>query len=123
MTRRDGIEFLFTHAEESAIPPIEQCNAWLEPYIMLPGYVLPCCAVMMSNNRPFLREHSFGNVYERSFKEIWNSEYYMKFRSMVNDPTKPVPRLCAGCRAYQTKPRIKQYGVWDDNAKKKTEGR
>ncbi len=113
MKRRDGIEFQFTHAEEETLPPIEKCIAWLEPYIMMPGYVLPCCAVMMSNNRPMLRKYSFGNVFEDDFKKIWNNEYYMKFKSTINNPDKPCPKICAGCRAYSTKERIRKHGIWD----------
>jgi len=113
LKRKGGIEFSFSHAEEKSNPPIDQCIAWMEPYIMMPGYVLPCCAVMMSNRRPFLRKYSFGNVFEKNFKEIWESDYYSKFRKMVVDPCAPVPKICAGCRAFRTQHRIKEYGIWD----------
>lgn len=108
-----GIDFIFSHAEEGRNPPISQCVAWLEPYIMLPGYVLPCCAVMMSNRRPFLRKYAFGNVFQNDFKNIWYGDYYKSFRNIINDNTKPVPKICAGCRAYQTSERIKRNGIWD----------
>ncbi len=113
LKRRGGVEFLFSHAEELRNPPIECCNAWMEPYIMMPGYVLPCCAVLMSNRRPFLRKYSFGNVFEKDFKEIWRNEYYSRFRRMIVDPCAPVPKICVGCRAYRTQHRIKEYGIWD----------
>lgn len=80
---------------------------------MMKGYVMPCCAVMMSNNREFLREHSLGNVFENHFREIWYSERYTRFRKTVNDDSKPVPALCAGCRAFETKHRIETHGVDD----------
>lgn len=111
-----GIYFRFSHAVEELNPPIDCCLAWMEPYLMLPGYVMPCCAVMMSNNRPFLREYSFGNVFKKDFKDIWKTDYYTKFRQMVVNPEAPVPKLCAGCRAYNTKHRIKKYGIWDQKA-------
>lgn len=113
--RKDGIYFRFDHAIEDLNPPIDCCLAWMEPYIMMPGYVLPCCAVLMSNNRPFLREYSFGNVFKKDFKDIWKSDYYTKFRKMVVTPDAPVPKICAGCRAYQTQHRIKKYGIWDES--------
>jgi MoaA/NifB/PqqE/SkfB family radical SAM enzyme len=113
LKHKDGIEFVFAHAEEDKNPPIEQCTAWLEPYIMLPGYVMPCCAIMMSNRRPFLRKYSFGNVLKDKFENIWNNEYYTKFKRIINDPTQPVPSICAGCRAYRTQERMKRNGVWD----------
>ncbi len=114
--RTNGIDFAFAHVEEGRNPPIEYCNAWLEPYIMLPGYALPCCAVMMSNRRPFLREYAFGNLFDDDFNKIWHSEYYTRFRSMVNDPDAPVPKICAGCRAFRTEERIARNGVWDVRA-------
>jgi MoaA/NifB/PqqE/SkfB family radical SAM enzyme len=118
LKRKGGIEFVFSHAEEKRNPPIECCNAWMEPYIMMPGYVLPCCAVLMSNRRPFLRKYSFGNVLEKDFKEIWGNEYYSKFRRTVVEPCAPVPKICVGCRAYRTEHRIREYGVWDINGEK-----
>ncbi len=114
--RKNGIYFRFDHAVEELNPPAECCLAWMEPYIMLPGYVMPCCAVMMANNRPFLRKYAFGNVFEKDFKNIWTSSYYTRFRRMIVDPEAPVPKICAGCRAYQTRHRIKKYGIWDVRA-------
>ena len=80
---------------------------------MLPGYVMPCCAVMMSNRRPFLRQYAFGNVFRSNFPDVWNNPYYSKFRQIINDPNSPVPLICAGCRAFQTRARIDRHGVWD----------
>ncbi|MBN1545253.1 MAG: SPASM domain-containing protein [Syntrophaceae bacterium] len=111
--RRKGIEFYFSHPEESRNPPCEECTAWLEPYIMMPGYVVPCCAVMMSNRRPFLREYSFGNVLNEDFSEIWRSDYYRGFRQKIMDPEASVPKICVGCRAFRTEHRVSKYGIWD----------
>ncbi|MCL5410986.1 MAG: radical SAM protein [Patescibacteria group bacterium] len=107
---------LFAHVEaigaENA--PVESCISWMEPYIMMGGYVQPCCAVMMSNNRPWLREHAFGNLNEKSFKEIWHSDRYKRFRASINNSKKQVPLYCAGCRAFSTKERVKKYGIAKD---------
>lgn len=101
----------FSHINEPELPPIKYCTAWAEPYIMIGGYVLPCCAVLMSNKRPFLREHSFGKLSEKPFKEIWDSGRYKKFRQLVPREDGPVPVLCVGCRAFDTRERMKKYGV------------
>jgi MoaA/NifB/PqqE/SkfB family radical SAM enzyme len=106
-----GVRVAFSHIKESKLPPIRKCAAWAEPYIMIGGYVLPCCAVLMSNKRPFLRKYSFGNLNEKSFKEIWNSKRYKKFRRLVPRNKGSVPILCAGCRGYNTKEREKKYGI------------
>jgi len=116
--RSSGIEFYFSHPEESRNPPCEECTAWLEPYIMMPGYVVPCCAVMMSNRRPFLREYSFGNVLEEDFEKIWRNEYYRLFRQKIMDSKAPVPRICVGCRAFRTEHRVRDYGIWDVHSHK-----
>lgn len=105
------IYFRFEHCVDDLNPPPHKCYAWMEPYIMMGGYVLPCCAVLMSNNRPFLRKNAFGNVFEQDFKDIWHSERYRAFRKMITNPHAPVPIMCAGCRGFNTKERIKQYGV------------
>jgi len=106
-----GVNVQFSHICKSELPSISKCTAWMEPYIMMNGYVLPCCAVLMSNKRDFLRKYAFGNLFEKSFKEIWYSERYKKFRSLVQNNKRPVPILCAGCRAYETKKREKEFGI------------
>jgi MoaA/NifB/PqqE/SkfB family radical SAM enzyme len=106
-----GIEVAFDHMREEELPPPTECSAWFEPYIMMKGYVLPCCAVLMSNKRPFLREHAFGNLLKDSFWKIWNSERYRKFRNLVPKREGPVPILCVGCRAINMNERMAKYGV------------
>lgn len=108
------IRISFAHSSKSKLLPLEYCKAWSEPYIMMGGYVLPCCAVLMSNKRPFLRKYSFGNVLEKPFKEIWYSERYRKFREMIPQSKCRVPILCKGCRAFNTRKREEKYGVAEE---------
>ncbi|MBI5238019.1 MAG: SPASM domain-containing protein [Deltaproteobacteria bacterium] len=106
-----GVFFRFEHCIDGLNPPPDKCYYWMEPYIMMGGYVLPCCSVMMSDRRPFLREHAFGNVFKQDFKEIWTSERYKAFRKTITNPFAPLPVLCAGCRGFNTRPRGKKYGI------------
>jgi len=99
-----------THIEEEKAP-MDYCTFWSEPYIMKGGYVVPCCAVLMSNRRGELEELAFGNINEKSLREIWYSEGYRRFRKMVVNPRAPVPKVCLGCRAFETKLRAQKYGV------------
>ncbi len=111
--RELDIEVKWDHPSHEARkkPPMRKCIVWTEPYIMIGGDVVSCCAVLMSNNRTFLKKHSFGNVLEKPFKEIWYSDRYRQFRSLVGRDEGEVPILCAGCRAYDTTYREKRYGI------------
>ena len=110
-SRVKKIPVFFAHCDQKTHPPLEHCLAWMEPYFMMGGYVMPCCSVMMSNKRTFLREHALGNIFSSDFKSIWNSERYRRFRSTINNPNASVPLLCKGCRAYNTEDRVSKYGV------------
>lgn len=91
--------------------PVRECTAWAEPYIMMGGYVIPCCSVLMSNKRDFLEKHSFGNIYETPYKDIWNSKRYREFRKLVPRSTGEIPIFCEGCRGFETTRREKESGI------------
>lgn len=106
-----GFNTFLSHTETRRNPPIEQCICWLEPYIVMGGYVIPCCNILMSNKRSVLREHSFGNIYKQSMKEIWHSERFKEFRRTINRKDSQVPFLCTLCRAYDFKERTHLKGI------------
>lgn len=110
-TRQYAFNTFFFHTEADKLPSIGQCYAWLEPYVMDGGYVLPCCAVLMSNRRSDLRKHAYGNLHDQTFTQIWNSERYRRFRRIVNDMHQPIPLYCSWCRAFDQKERLKKYGL------------
>jgi len=99
-----------SHASAS-LRPITKCTAWTEPYILIGGEVISCCAIIMSNNRHDLRQNSFGNVYETPFLQIWNSNRYRNFRKLINRKKAPVPHTCSNCRAFETTEKAGKFGV------------
>jgi MoaA/NifB/PqqE/SkfB family radical SAM enzyme len=109
--RKYNLNVIFSHTEPKTNPTLNECYAWLEPYIMMPGYVLPCCNVMMSNRRIFLRQHSFGNLFKSSFRDIWHSDRYKRFRATINKKEAKVPLFCVGCRSFDSSERINKFGV------------
>ena len=115
----DGIPVVFAHTQESTNPSINRCLSWAEPYFALVPHhmVLPCCAVLMSNNRARLAEYCFGDYTKEPMRQIWNHPYYRTFRKAVTKKDGPVPALCQGCRAYDTKEREAKYGI--DTRKKR----
>ena len=109
------INLHFSHASTS-LRSINNCTAWTEPYVLIGGEVISCCAIIMSNNRKFLRDNSFGNVYETPFMDIWQTPKYKNFRKQVNSKKAEVPKTCYGCRAFDTEQRAKTCGVMDAEA-------
>lgn len=99
-----------THIEEEK-PPLDYCTFWSEPYIMITGHVVPCCAVLMSNKRPELERLSFGNINENSLRGLWDSKYYKTFRETIVNPRAKVPEVCMGCRVFNTQDRARRNGV------------
>lgn len=110
-THKYKFNTFFFHSEVPKLASIKQCIAWLEPYIMDGGYLLPCCQVLMSNSRAHLRKYAFGNLHEKSFGELWDSERYRRFRDYVNNMDKPLPVYCSTCRAFELGERLKKHGV------------
>jgi MoaA/NifB/PqqE/SkfB family radical SAM enzyme len=108
-----GIELTYGHPqrETQKMMPMRNCLSWTEPYIMMGGFVVSCCSVLMSNRRPFLRANAFGNIFEKPFKDIWRSDRYRKFRRMVPKNRGEVPIFCKGCRGVNTLKRELRYGV------------
>lgn len=54
-----------------------RCNIlWKETVINWDGSILPCCFI-------YSEKFSFGNIRQRSFKDIWNNEIYVAARKAV----------------------------------------
>jgi radical SAM protein with 4Fe4S-binding SPASM domain len=56
--------------------------------------VTPCC-----ENGSDPERINFGNIFEQSFADIWNSEQYQKFR-LVLQSTDSRPAICTDCPSY-----------------------
>lgn len=112
-TTEKGVPVVFAHLDETKNPNINTCLAWMEPYFALvpEPMVLPCCAVLMSNDRKRLLEYSFGDYTKIPFRDIWDSPYYTWFRQQVTKKDGKVPAFCAGCRAYNSTEREQKYGI------------
>ncbi len=97
-------------------PPPHRCLAWMEPYVMMKGLVMQCCAVFISNNRVELRKRAFGNLLEKPMAEIWDSKPYKDLRHTITKKNGPIPINCAGCRVFNTRPREEKYGILDTHS-------
>jgi radical SAM protein with 4Fe4S-binding SPASM domain len=80
-------------------PSIKNCTAWMMPFIFVTGHVIPCCAGNEANEREFQKKYAMGNIFEKSFKEIWNGEKYRELRKMIREGK--VPTVCKSCTIYE----------------------
>jgi MoaA/NifB/PqqE/SkfB family radical SAM enzyme len=57
-------------------PSVDCCQfLWQRAVINIDGGVAPCCGT-------FFKEHDYGSVTERSFKEVWNNENFRTARTL-----------------------------------------
>ena len=67
---------------------------WKGSYITADGFVTPCC-----ENGSDPERINFGNIFDQSFSEIWNSEQYQQFRRDLQS-TDSRPAICTDCPSY-----------------------
>jgi len=82
-----------------SFPPIEKTEysciwPWVSCFITAEGFMTPCCV-----NCGDPRVKNFGNVFEKSPKEIWNSINYEKFREEMK--LKNPPKVCKECIVFR----------------------
>ena len=72
-------------------------------YVSWDGDVVPCMGLLHSSytylfgtKRKVMR-HSFGNVYEKSLREVWEDQEFAKFRDKVKRFDFSPCMLCGGC--------------------------
>jgi MoaA/NifB/PqqE/SkfB family radical SAM enzyme len=75
-----------------------QCMRWNEPFVLVTGDVQCCCAINEANQRAYQIKHSFGNLLQTHFKDLWYSNVYGNFRRALRHNV--FPPICKYCRAY-----------------------
>ena len=94
-----GVELRLPHLEERAEPvsvdgtPVGCDWPWRGTYVTYTGTVLPCCMVMGTDRI------NLGNINERPFAEIWESEQFREFRAGLINGTPHA--VCQGCSLYR----------------------
>ncbi len=106
-----NIQIAWSHINK--LPPMTLCSKWQQPYVMIGGDVVIDCAVLMSNNRSYLRANRLCNLLEDDFTKVWYSDYYKKVRKSVPRKKGPISKHCHCCRGYATRKRYEEYGLFD----------
>jgi MoaA/NifB/PqqE/SkfB family radical SAM enzyme len=83
--------------------PVQQCDfPWTRNFVTYDGYVHPCCYTTQTGDRAAQNRRSFGNLVERSFREMWTDDLYSSFRSKMAQGV--LPYQCGDCPKYSGKP-------------------
>jgi MoaA/NifB/PqqE/SkfB family radical SAM enzyme len=80
--------------------PVSHCTAWITPFVYASGDVVPCCAMNEANIRDFQKLNSLGNVFQQSFKEIWEGQRFSNLRKEIQ--AGKIPLLCRDCPVFDT---------------------
>jgi len=88
----------FNVKDEELKPPLRDCTFWITPFIFSSGHVIICCASNEANQREWQKKHSFGNIFEKPFKEIWNSKEYRNARRLIRKGICPIQ--CSTCPSF-----------------------
>ncbi|MFC1511047.1 radical SAM/SPASM domain-containing protein [Candidatus Margulisiibacteriota bacterium] len=99
--RELGIGIVWNEDVPEQKPPLKKCSEWCMPFIFVTGHVIPCCAGNEANQRDFQKKTALGNVFEKSFKDIWYSREYNNLRSSLGQ--NKVPAACVNCCLYNLK--------------------
>jgi MoaA/NifB/PqqE/SkfB family radical SAM enzyme len=93
---RDPVNSLAAARSADYVPWQACMRPWTTAYVTANGNCLPCCI------SPFATDDYesliLGNLFERSFSEIWNESLYQEFRTnlLSEHPT----QACASCGVY-----------------------
>lgn len=93
-----GIKLIWNKDVPQVKPLIKECIEWTMPFIFVTGHVIPCCSGNEAGHRDFQKRTALGNVFEKSFKEIWRSKKYKSLRRMLRRGKVPLP--CKNCCLY-----------------------
>lgn len=96
--KRYNIEFNYDNTPFNK--SVRACKwPWKSCYISIEGFITPCC--IHGSNPDII---NFGNIFERPFKEIWNSNKYREFRKKLKSN---IPEgICIGCTSYCRKLKV-----------------
>ena len=83
--------------------PVQQCDfPWTRNFVTYNGYVHPCCYTTQSGDRTGQNSRSLGNLVDRTYADIWQSDEYVAFRDKMARGI--LPKECAHCPKYYGKP-------------------
>jgi len=84
--------------------PANECTAWLMPYIFPDGDVISCCCMNEQNRRDWQKQTKLGNIFEKSFREIWYDKPYVTLRHKLHErDIKGAHPCCEICNIMDTK--------------------
>lgn len=100
VARKHDVQVWFNrNSEGREKADMRKCNAWYMPFVFVTGDVVPCCAQNERGDRQWQIARSMGNIFDKSFKEIWNGPAYTELRRKIR--CGETPDYCVGCPVFK----------------------
>lgn len=113
--KRERFRMNFTHFKynvEDNKEPIECCASWAVPFITVDGVIYPCCGLTEGNQRRYIDQAAFGNIFKGQFRKIWNGDGYTDLKTKISKGESPdICRLYRPCTSFKTGPALRQKPV------------
>jgi MoaA/NifB/PqqE/SkfB family radical SAM enzyme len=96
---RDRGIFAVLNENVTCDKPMSLCTKWNEPFVLVSGYIQPCCALNEANDRRYQEENAFANILESDFRAWWSSSAKSEFiRNLKAGKVNPV---CKNCHIFK----------------------
>jgi len=93
-----GMLLVWNKVHREGMLPMRYCTEWTQPFFLVDGSVVPCCATNEHNAREYQIKTALGNIFQQSFKEIWDGPKYRALRETLKAGGVPPP--CVQCPVY-----------------------
>lgn len=97
-----GVRVSINQPAQAKLPPLNTCVAIFQPFFLVNGDVITCCAQHEGNRRDWEKAMKMGNIFEaKDFRKIWYGKRYRHLRKLLSENR--LPEYCIDCPVYQWK--------------------
>jgi len=95
-----SIRISINQPAQGKLPPLNACVALFQPFFLVNGDVITCCAQHEHNKRDWEKAMKMGNIFEaRDFRKIWYGKRYRHLRNLLYQNR--LPEYCIDCPVYE----------------------
>jgi len=96
----EGVRVSINQPALGRLPPLNRCVALFQPFFLVNGDVITCCAQHEGNRRRWEQSMRMGNIFEaKDFRKIWYGPRYRHLRQLLIQNR--LPEYCIDCPVYE----------------------